>query len=392
MDNFTYHNATKILFGRGTENEVGAETKRHATRVLLHTGMGSVKRSGLFDRVTASLKAAGVEWIELAGVQPNPRLGLVQQGIKLCRDNKIGFILAVGGGSVIDSAKAIAAGVPYAGDVWDFYDGKASPQAALPVGVVLTIPAAGSETSGSTVITKEEGGFKRGLTSNDYLRPVFAILNPELTTSLPVYETAVGAADIMAHVMERYFTNTTHVDFSDRLCEAVLKGVIRNLPLVLARPNDYDARAELMWLGTQAHSDLIGMGREGDWASHGIEHEVSGIYDVPHGAGLATVFPAWMKYVYRHDVARFTQFAVRVWNVEMDHRNPEKTALEGIAKLQGFFASCGLPTSLKELGVPNDKLEVMADKATGGSRWKLGAFVKLDRSAVLEILRIADGQ
>lgn len=392
MDNFVYHNATKILFGRGTENEVGVETKRHATKVLLHTGMGSVKRSGLFDRVTTSLKAAGVEWVELAGVQPNPRLGLVQQGIQLCRDHKIGFILAVGGGSVIDSAKGIAAGVPYSGDVWDFYDGKGVPQAALPVGVVLTIPAAGSETSGSTVITKEAGGLKRGLTSNDHLRPVFAILNPELTATLPVYETAVGAADIMAHVMERYFTNTTHVDFSDRLCEAVLKGVIRNLPLVLARPADYDARAELMWLGTQAHSDLIGMGREGDWASHGIEHEISGIYDVPHGAGLATVFPAWMKYVYRHDLARFTQFAVRVWNVEMDHRNPEKTALEGIAKLQGFFSSCGLPTSLTELKVPNDQLEVMADKATGGNRWKLGAFVKLDRSAVLEILKIADGQ
>jgi alcohol dehydrogenase YqhD (iron-dependent ADH family) len=392
MDNFTYQNATKILFGKGMEAQVGAETKRHATKVLLHTGMGSVKRSGLFDRVVASLKAAGVEYVELSGVQPNPRLALVQKGIELCRSQKIGFILAVGGGSVIDSAKAIAAGVPYSGDVWDFFDGKAQPGAALPLGCVLTIPAAGSETSGSTVVTKEEGGFKRGLTSNEYLRPAFAILNPELTTTLPVYETAVGAADIMAHVMERYFTNTTHVDFSDRLCEAVLKGVIRNLPIVLARPNDYDARAELMWLGTQAHSDLIGLGREGDWASHGIEHELSGLYDVPHGAGLATVFPAWMKYVYRHDLARFAQFAVRVWNVEMDHRNPEKTALEGIAKLQGFLSSCGLPTSLGELKVPNDKLEVMADKATGGNRWKLGSFVKLDRNAVHEILKIADGQ
>lgn len=389
MDNFTYHNATKIVFGRGTESQVGAETKRHAKKVLLLTGMGSVKRSGLFDRVASSLKAADVEWVELSGVQPNPRLSLVRQGIELCRQHQIPFVLAVGGGSVIDSAKAIAAGVPYAGDVWDFYDGKARVQAALPVGCVLTIPAAGSETSGSTVITKEEGGFKRGLTSTEFLRPVFSILNPELTATLPVYETAVGAADIMAHVMERYFTNTTAVDFSDRLCEAVLKGVIRNLPLALARPQDYDARAELMWLGTQAHSDLIGMGREGDWSSHGIEHELSGLYDVPHGAGLATVFPAWMKYVYRHDLPRFVQFAVRVWNVEADHRNPEKTALEGIARLQGFLSSCGLPTTLKELGVPDDKLEVMADKATGGDRHKVGSFVKLDRQAVVDILKLA---
>jgi alcohol dehydrogenase YqhD (iron-dependent ADH family) len=389
MDNFTYQNATKILFGRGTEAEVGAETRRWATKVLLHSGMGSVQRSGLLDRVKASLKAAGVSWVELSGVQPNPRLSLVHQGIRLCRDEGLGFILAVGGGSVIDSAKAIAAGVPYTGDVWDFYESRAQPAAALPVGCVLTIPAAGSETSGSTVITKEEGGFKRGLTSNEFLRPVFSILNPELTASLSAQQTAIGAADIMAHVMERYFTNTAHVDFSDRLCEAVLKGVIRNLPLVLARPADYDARAELMWLGTQAHSDLIGLGREGDWASHDIEHELSGLYDVPHGAGLATVFPAWMKHVYRHDLSRFVQFAVRVWNVEADHRNPEKTALEGIAKLQGFLSSCGLPTSLKELGVPADKLDLMADKATSGNRRTVGRFVPLDRAAVLDILTLA---
>jgi alcohol dehydrogenase YqhD (iron-dependent ADH family) len=389
MNNFTYHNATKIIFGKGTESQVGDETKRYATKVLLHTGMGSVKRSGLFDRVTKSLQAAGVDFVELSGVQPNPRLGLVRQGIKLCREQKIGFVLAVGGGSVLDSAKAVAAGVPYSGDVWDFYDGQARPEAALPVGCVLTIPAAGSETSGSSVITKEEGGFKRGLTSTEFLRPAFAILNPELTVTLPPFETAVGAADIMSHVMERYFTNTAHVDFTDRLCEATLKGVIRNLPLVLANPRDYDARAELMWLGTIAHNDLLGTGREEDWASHGIEHELSGLYDVPHGAGLATVFPAWMKSVYRHKLPRFCQFAVRVWNVEMDHANPEKTALEGIAKLQGFYTSCGLPVNLKELGVPDDKLGVMADKATAGNRHQLGNFVKLDRNAVLDVLKLA---
>jgi alcohol dehydrogenase YqhD (iron-dependent ADH family) len=390
MDNFEYQNATKILFGRGMEAHVGTETKKHSSRVLVHTGMGSVKRSGLFDSVTHALDAAGVTWMELAGVQPNPRLSLVQQGIKLCRDNKLDFILAVGGGSVIDSAKAIAAGVPYSGNVWDFYTGKASPTAALKVATVLTIPAAGSETSGSTVITNEDGGYKKGLTSNDFLRPVFSILNPELTKTLPLYETAVGAADIMSHVFERYFTNTTNVDYSDRLCEATLKGVIRNLPLVLAKPLDYDARAELMWLGTQAHSDLIGMGREGDWATHGIEHELSGIYDVPHGAGLAVMFPAWMKFNLTHDVERFCQLAVRVWNVEMDHKNPKKTALEGIAKLQGFWASCGLATNLKGLGITDNRYAEMAAKATGKGSWKLGNFVKLDQKDVVSIYELAE--
>lgn len=389
MLNFEFQNATRLVFGRGVEDQLGAETRRHATKVLLHTGMGSAKRSGLFDRVTASLGAAGVEWVELSGAQPNPRLGLVRQGIQLCRDQGIGFILAVGGGSVIDSAKAIAAGVPYAGDVWDFFVGKARPQAALGVGCVLTIPAAGSETSGSTVITAEEGLFKKGLTDNDHLRPVFALLNPELTTTLPVYETAVGAADIMSHVLERYFTNTTHVDTSDRLCEAIMKGVVRNLPLVLAQPKDYDARAELLWLGTQAHSDLIGLGREQDWASHGIEHELSGIYDVPHGAGLAVIFPAWMRFVYRHDLARFCQWATRVWNVEMDHSNPEKTALEGIARLKGFYQSCGLPTTLGDLGITDDRYAEMAAKATGHGAWTLGSFVNLDQKAIVDIYRLA---
>lgn len=389
MDNFTYHNATKIVFGRNVEAGVGLETRRWAKKVLLHTGQGSVKRSGLFDRVTQSLEAAGVEWVELSGVQPNPRLSLVHEGIRLCRAQGVGFILAVGGGSVIDSAKAIAAGVPYSGEVWDFYEGKKSPQEALPVGCVLTIPAAGSETSGSTVITNENGELKRGLTSTEFLRPVFSFLNPELTITLPVYETAVGASDIMAHVLERYFTNTVHVDFSDRLCEAVLRGVIRNLPLVLAHPQDYDSRAELMWLGTQAHSDLIGMGREGDWASHDIEHELSGLYDVPHGAGLATIFPAWMKTVYRHDLPRFVQFAVRVWGVEMDHQNPEKTALEGIARYQGFLNSCGLPTSLEDLGVPRDQWETMAEKATLSPSGTVGRFVPLDKAGVLAVFHNA---
>jgi hypothetical protein len=280
-----------------------------------------------------------VEFIELGGVQPNPRLSLVKQGIELCRKHNIDFILAVGGGSVIDSAKAIAVGVPYEGDVWDFYSGKAVPEKALPVGVVLTIPAAGSEASKSSVITNEDGWYKRGL-NVEIIRPKFAIMNPEITFTLPPYQTACGAADIMAHVMERYFTHQKDVDFTDRLCEATLKTIIKNVPIVLEEPENYQARAEIMWASTIAHNDLLSTGRIGDWASHAIEHELSGIYDVPHGAGLAVVFPAWMKYVYKEDVDRFVQFATRVWDVEMDFSNPERTALEGIYRLTQFGLAC----------------------------------------------------
>jgi alcohol dehydrogenase YqhD (iron-dependent ADH family) len=339
--------------------------------------------------VTASLKAAGVTWVELGGVKPNPKLDLVYEGIKLCREHKLELVLAVGGGSVIDSAKAIAAGVPYTGDVWDFFTGKASVQAALAVATVLTIPAAGSETSGSTVISRDEGSWKKPLTNNDFLRPVFSILNPELTTTLPRFETAVGAADIMSHVFERYFTRTPHVDFIDRLSEATLRSVIHNLPLVLAEPTNYDHRAELMWTGTIAHNDLLGTGRDQDWATHNLEHELSGLYDVPHGAGLAVLFPAWMKYVYQSDPLRFAQFAERVWGVEPDHRNPERTAREGIARLQAFWSSCGLPSTLEELGVPTDRFEEMARKATADGAYTNGNFRVLAQNDIVEIYRLA---
>jgi alcohol dehydrogenase YqhD (iron-dependent ADH family) len=388
MDNFEFKNTTKIIFGRGTENGVGTETKKHAGKVLLHYGGGSVKKSGLYDRVVKSLKSAGIEFIELGGVQPNPRLSLVREGISICRDKKIPFILAIGGGSAIDSAKAIAVGVPYKGDVWDFYDNKGMPEEALPVATVLTIPAAGSESSPSSVITKEEGALKRGLTT-ELIRPVFSILNPELTFTLPAYQTACGAADIMAHIMERYFTNTEQVDFTDRLCEAAMKSIIANVPRVLRDPENYDARAEVMWAGSVAHNDLLGTGRTGDWGSHMIEHELSGIYDVAHGAGLAVVFPAWMKYVYTHDIARFTQFASRVWNVEIDFAHPDRTAIEGIARLEGFFKSIGLPVTLRDLKIPGGRIDEMADKCTLGDTIKVGNFVRLDKKAVADILTLA---
>jgi alcohol dehydrogenase len=386
MESFTFQNATKIVFGRGTEAQAGPETAAFSRRVLLHFGGASALASGLLGKVRSSLAAAGVTTVELGGAQPNPRVSLVREGIRLCREKKLDMILAVGGGSVIDSAKAIAIGVPWTGDVWDFYLKKAQPRESLPVGVVLTIPAAGSEASNGSVITREEGLLKKDAVA-ECMRPRFAIMNPELTFSLPPFQTACGAADMMAHVMERYFTRVTGVDFTDRLCEAVLRTIIANAPRALARPDDYDARAQLMWAGTIAHNDLLGTGRIGDWATHMIEHEVSGIYDVAHGAGLAVLFPAWMEHVLPVDPARLARFAAEVWNVEPRFDDLSATAHEGITRTRAFFRSVGLPVTLKELGVPGDRLEEMAAKATAGG--PLGSFARLGHDEVLAIYRRA---
>ncbi len=386
MENFIFNSPTKIVFGRGTEAEAGRETAALSHRVLLHYGTGSVRRSGLLDRVAASLRSSGVEFVELGGVQPNPRLSLVREGIRLCREKKIGMVLAVGGGSVIDSAKAIAIGVPWEGDVWDFYLKKAQPREALPVGVVLTIPAAGSEASNGSVITREEGQYKKDA-GGECMRPRFAIMNPELTFTLPPFQTACGAADIMAHVMERYFTRATGVDFTDRMCEAVLRTIVDNVPVALARPEDYDARAQVMWASTIAHNDLLGTGRIGDWATHCIEHEVSGIYDVAHGAGLAVLFPAWMTHVYRGDVARFARFAVRVWGVEPRFDQLDRAAGEGIERTRQFFRSLGLPVTLRELGVGPERFAEMAAKATEAG--PVGNFARLGKAEVEAIYRLA---
>jgi len=389
MENFEFQNPTKIIFGRGAEKKVGAEVAACSKNILLHFGGGSIKASGLYDRVTASLKKAGVSWVELGGVKPNPRLSLVHEGIRLCKENKLDFILAVGGGSVIDSAKAIAMGAVIDGDVWDIFIGKSAPTAALPVGTVLTIPAAGSEASTATVITNENGWLKRGFNS-DLIYPRFSILNPELAFSLPKFQVACGVADIMAHLMERYFTNVSHVAFTDRLLEATMKTLIAQAPLVLSNPHDYDAWAELMWAGTIAHNNLLNTGRIGDWASHDIEHELSGIYDVAHGAGLAVVFPAWMKHVLHQDLDRFVQWSVRVWNVEMDVFNPEATARAGIEKMEAFFYSLGLGTKLVDLGIKDNRIDEMADKCTGSNTRTVGNFVKLDCEAVKKILALAE--
>jgi hypothetical protein len=388
MKNFEFQNPTKIIFGQGAEEKVGGEVAAVSKNILLHFGGGSIKASGLYDRVTASLKQAGITWVELGGVKPNPRLDLVHEGVKLCKEHKLGFILAVGGGSVIDSAKAIAMGAVIEGDVWDFYLGKGAPVAALPVGTVLTIPAAGSEASTGTVITNEDGWLKRAVNS-ELIYPRFSILNPELAFSLPKFQVACGVTDIMAHLMERYFTNVTHVAFTDRLIEATLKTMISLAPQVMKNPQDYDAWSELMWAGTIAHNNLLDTGRVGDWASHDIEHEISGIYDVAHGAGLAVVFPAWMKHVMHHDLNRFVQWSVRVWNVEMDVFNPEAVARAGIEKMEAFSHSIGLGTRLVDLGIQDDRIDEMADKCTGGNTRTVGNFVKLDREAVREILLLA---
>ncbi len=388
MDNFVFSNSTKIIFGRGSEDKVGCEAAQISKKVLLHYGGGSIKTTGLYDKIIQSLRENGVEYIELPGVKPNPRLSLVYEGIRLCQERNIGLILAVGGGSPIDSAKAIAAGVKYDGDVWDFFTGKARVKDALPVATILTIPAAGSEASTGCVITREEGMLKRAFNSV-HVYPCFSILNPELAFTLPPFQVACGVADIMAHLMERYFTNSHPVELTDRMIEGVLKTVIHNAPVILAEPQNYDAWAEVMWAGTVAHNNLLNTGRVGDWASHDIEHELSAQYDIAHGAGLAMIFPAWMKYVHQHDIHRFVQFAVRVWNVEEDHFNPEKTALAGIAQLEAFWASLGLAVRLMQAGISSGDFDLMAGKCSENDSHSVGNFVKLARQDVLNIYQLA---
>jgi len=387
MDNFQFWSPTEFVFGKGTENEAGKYVKKHGgTKVLLHYGGGSAIKSGLIDRVRKSLSDNGIEYVELGGVKPNPRDTLVYEGIDLCREEKVDFILSVGGGSVIDSSKTIAMGVPYDGDFWDFYTGK-SPEAALPVATILTIAAAGSEGSGDSVITKEEGGLKRGAGS-DLIRPRFSIMNPELTCTLPPYQTACGATDIMAHVFERYFTNTEEVEITDRLCEAVLMTMIKETPRVIADPSNYQARANIMWAGTVAHTNIVGVGRQQDWNSHGIEHELSALYDCAHGAGLAVIMPAWMEFVYKHNVMRFAQAAVRVWGCKMDFENPEATALEGISRFRSFLHSIGMPINFEELGAKKVDIPALVEKFGIGDG-RTGGFVALSAADITEIYNIA---
>lgn len=389
MDNFTFYSPTFFMFGKDTENRAGELVKRFGgSRVLIHYGGGSAVRSGLIGRVKKSLENEGVYYAELGGVRPNPRSGLVYEGISLCRKERIDFILAVGGGSAIDSSKAIAAGVLYDGDFWDFYSGKKI-EKALPVGTILTIAAAGSEGSPDSVITREDGMFKRGAGS-DALRPKFSILNPALTMTLPPYQTAAGITDIMAHLHERYLTNTKDVEVTDRLIEALLLTMIHEGPRVIADPENYEARANIMWTGMMAHNNAVGVGRSQDWNSHNIEHELSALYDCAHGAGLAVTMPAVFKYVYKHDVMRFAKLAVRVWGCQMDFDHPEETALAGIAALENFLRSIGMPLDFAGLGAKEEDIPKLVESLCygDGRDGSISGFVTLNAEDCAKIYRM----
>lgn len=389
MDNFTYCTPTRYLFGKDTENQAGKMTAEMGCKnIMLVYGHGSVVRSGLLDRVKKSLDQANITYTELSGIDPNPTDDRVYEGIEIVRQKNIDGFLAVGGGSVIDTAKAISLGVPYDGDFWDFYSGKANANTAtaLPVGVVLTIPAAGSEGSGNSVITRKEGLHKISLRTDFTLRPKFAILNPELTFTLPQSQTVAGIADMMAHIMERYFTPTTDVEVTDRISEGILKAIIEEAPKVIARPDDYQARANIMWAGTMAHNGICGCGRVEDWVSHAMEHEISAVYGVTHGAGLAVVFPAWLTFMANHAPAKPAQFARRVFGV--NNHDDKSAALEGITALRGFFLSLGLPVTFGMLGIETPDIDLLVKKLHENKGSIIGGYYRLTQADTYEIYKM----
>lgn len=393
MHNFTYYTPTKVVFGKGTEEQVGTLVKaQNCKKVLIHYGGGSAERSGLLGKVRKSLEDQGISYVQLGGVVPNPHLSLVYKGIELCKQEGVDFILAIGGGSVIDSSKAIGYGVANGGDVWDFYDFKRQPRKCLPIGAVLTIAAAGSEMSNSSVITKEEGGIKRGC-NNDISRPVFAIMNPELTMTLPPYQTSCGCTDILMHTMERYFNHGENMELTDALAEGLMKTVMKNAHILMKEPHNYEARAEVMWAGSLSHNGLTGCGTDGgDWATHRLEHELGGMFDVAHGAGLAAVWGSWARYVYKEKTDRFVQFAVRVMNVEPQATDDE-TVIKGIEAMEEFYRSIQMPTNLKELGIcpTGEQLEELAEKCSIAAHDSLGSVKKLKKADMLAIFRMAAG-
>jgi alcohol dehydrogenase YqhD (iron-dependent ADH family) len=393
MTNFDFLVPTRLVFGKGTQKQVGGLLRRYgAKKALLHYGGGSVKRSGVYDQVTESLKAAGVEYVELGGVVPNPRLSLVYEGIRLAREEGVDFLLAVGGGSAIDSAKAIAVGACTERDIWDYYELSLPVAKALPVATVLTIPAAGSETSMSSVITNEAKQMKFGM-NVEQIRPAFSIMNPELFYTLPKEQIGYGVADMMSHIFERYFTNTVSTDLTDALAEATLRTIMKNAPALIEDKANYDAWAQIGHAGSMAHTDILGLGREQEWSCHPMEHELSALYDVAHGAGLAVLTPFWMDYVYRENIPMFTQFAVNVMGVpDASFREPEAAIREGIRRLRAFFAQLGLPAALSDIGIGEENLELMAKKATGaeyGEEFPLGKIKPLLWQDVLNIFRLA---
>ncbi|MCR5620622.1 MAG: iron-containing alcohol dehydrogenase [Treponema sp.] len=391
MFDFNYFTPTKVVFGKNTESKVAELIKEFGgKKVLIHYGGGSVIRSGLMQRVTDLLDKEGIAYVKLGGAVPNPHLSLVYEGIELCKKEGIDFLLAVGGGSAIDSAKAIGYGVMNGGDVWDFYDYKRKATGCMPIGVILTLSATGSEMSDSSVITKEEGLVKRGY-SSDFCRPRFAILNPELTMTLSDYQTACGCTDIMMHTMERYFTNGGNMELTDSMAEALLRTVKENAKILVKEPKNYDARAEVMWAGSLSHNGLTGCGNDGgDWMTHKLEHELGGLYDVAHGAGLAAIWGSWARYVYKNCLPRFKRYALNVMGVA-DSGSDEEIALKGIEAMEDFYREIKMPTNLRELGVKatEEDLKLMAHKCAVGVNGGMGSARFLKEEDMYEIYKMS---
>ncbi len=391
MYDFNYYTPTRVVFGKNTEAQTAALIRSFGgTKVLIHYGGGSVVRSGLLGRVTENLKENGIPFVTLGGAVPNPRLSLVYEGIALCKREGVDFLLAVGGGSAIDSAKAIGYGVANGGDVWDFYDYRRKASGCLPLGVILTIAATGSEMSDSSVITKEDGLIKRGY-SSDFGRPKFAIMDPTLTMTLPDYQTACGCTDIMMHTMERYFTNGGNMEITDAIAEGLLRTVMANALILVRDPKNYDARAEVMWAGSLSHNGLTGCGNDGgDWMTHKLEHELGALYDVAHGAGLAAIWGSWARYVYKCCLPRFRRFAVNVMGIAPEGSD-EDIALKGIAALEDFFRSIRMPTDLRELGIDptEEELAEMAHKCAVGVGGAMGSARLLREEDMLAIFKAA---
>ncbi len=390
MKNFEFQNPAKIIFGKGSILNVGNEIKNHkASNVLLVAGGGSIKRNGVYDAVVKSLSESNLNVYELWGVQPNPLLSKVQEGAAICREKGIDFILAVGGGSVIDTAKGIGVAATNEGNVWDYYMGiKGKIEHCLPIGVVLTIPAAGSETSYASVITNSDGNYKRGIHDNAII-PKFAIIDPETSYSLSQYQMVCGTSDILAHLMERYFTTVDHVELTDRMIEGACITIINNALKAIKNPTDYNVRAEIMITATIAHNNILDCGRVGDWGSHNVEHELSGTYDIPHGAGLSIIFPAWMKYVWKTNPAKFVQFGQRVWGIHSYPDDNEYTVEQMIHRLEDWYIQLGLPTRLSQVGIDNSQFEQMAERALVGREAGIGNFVKLKKQDIINIYNLA---
>lgn len=393
MKDFNFYAPTQVVFGRESEEKLPQLIQRYGGgKVLVHYGGGSARKSGLLDKVEKMLTEAGIAFVELGGVVPNPLLSKVREGIELCRKEHVNFILAVGGGSVIDSSKAIGYGAGYAGDVWDFWDNKAVPQACLPIGVILTIPAAGSEMSSSCVVTNDEGMLKRGFNS-DLCRCKFAIMNPERTYTLPPYQTAAGAVDIMMHTMERYFSKYEDALLTDAIAEALLRTVKEATPKVLKNPEDYPNRAAIMWASSLSHNDLTECGTEKDFASHKLEHELSGLFGVTHGAGLAAIWGSWARYVMDKHLSRFVQFAVNVMGAHQDFTDAKATALQGIEAAETFFSSIGMPISVPQLigrQMTDDEINIMVEKCSRGGKLTLGAMEVLAADDMRKIYQKAN--